>query len=335
MIFTSKSIIVHFFGTIVPKKENSMLPTKFLTLQLSDDLRENILYSNPSIPFSICIDHFDDYFGMEWSSHWHDEYEFGLVLKGSVSFTLYAGGEESTNIIIEQGNAILINSGILHSAKALIPQTIMAGFVFSNAFFNIKPFEAVLYNLVQPLVDYKVSYITFMKEDTCASDILSTLENLCLISTDDLRYELHCMELIFRLWRLSLDYITQKQEIFQLNITDNSREQHLKIMVSYIHAHYSENISINDIAKYAGISRTECFRCFQSILRKTPIEYLTDYRLSIAGMLLSTTNRTLTDIYESCGFNSLSYFGKIFKEHYGISPKKFSVLSKTNRSFRD
>lgn len=298
--------------------------TKLLTLQLKDDLREEIAYSNHSIPFSICIDHFDHYLNREWGSHWHDEYEFGLVLKGRVEFTIYVGGKETLSTILEKGDGIFVGSGFLHSVRALIPGTVMAGFVFSNAFFNMRPFESVMHDLIQPLIDHRISHVKFDKEEENMQGILNTMDTLCHIPKEESRYELHCIELVFRLWRLTLDYITQIQEEFNKAVSDTSRTQRLKLMVSYIHAHYNESVSVNDIAKYAGISRTECFRCFQGILHKTPTEYLTDYRLSMASMLLTTTKRTLTDISESCGFSSPSYFGKMFKARYGVSPKKYA-----------
>ena len=310
-----------------------MNSTKLLTLQLKDDLREEIAYSNHSIPFSICIDYFDHYLNQEWNSHWHDEYEFGLVLEGRVEFTIYVGGKETLNTVLEKGDGIFVGSGFLHSVKALVPGTVMAGFVFSNAFFNIKPFETVMHNLIQPLVDYRISHVKFCKEDKDVHEILSAMDILCHIPKEEPRYELHCIEYVFRLWRLILDYITQIQDTFSANIPDTSREQRLKQMVSYIHAHYNDSLTIDDIAKYAGISRTECFRCFQGILHKTPTEYLTDYRLSMAGMLLTTTNCSLTDISESCGFSSPSYFGKKFKERYGISPKKYTKTSDNPQNY--
>lgn len=89
------------------------------------------------------------------------------------------------------------------------------------------------------------------------------------------------------------------------------------------------DISIDDMAKTACISRTECFRCFREILNKTPSEYLNEYRLAMAATLLSDTDKTLSDICYSCGFKSPSYFGKRFKERSGMSPKKYREKSKT------
>lgn len=295
---------------------------EYLTLQLGADLREEIAYNNHAIPFSICIDHFDDYFNGQWPTHWHDEYEFVLVLQGSVVFTVCGGGNDSTDVVLAEGDGLFIGSACLHSAKAE-PGTVAAGYVFSNAFFNMKPFETVLRELLQPITDAAITYIKFEKDASSAEHILQTLCTLCHLPEEETGHELHCVELVMKLWRLLLQYILSNESHIPRRTIEDSREQRLKALVSYIHAHYSEPITVEDMAKHIGISRTECFRCFQNILRKTPVEYLTEYRLSMAATLLLNTKRPIADVADACGFQSPSYFGKIFREHYGKTPKEY------------
>ena len=294
----------------------------YLALQLGSDLREEIPYNNHSIPFSVCIDHFDDYRNNQWPTHWHDEYEFVLVLRGSVTFTVYGGNHNSTDIVLSEGDGLFIGAACLHSAKAT-PGTVAAGYVFSNAFFNIKPFEKVLRELLQPITDASITYIKFEKDAQSAAHILQTLNDLCHLPEEETGHELHCVELVLKLWRLLLQYILSNESQISRRITEDSREQRLKALVSYIHAHYSEPITVEDMAKHIGISRTECFRCFQRILKKTPMEYVTEYRLSMSSALLLNTQRPVADIAEACGFQSPSYFGKLFREAYGKTPKDY------------
>lgn len=296
---------------------------QFLTLNLKDDLREEITYNNHAIPFSICIDHFDDYLGREWCSHWHDEYEFILVLNGSIDVTIYPGKQKAFTVTLDEGNGMMISSGFLHSVKALESKTVCAGFVFSTAFFNIKPFENILQNLIKPLSDHKISSLLFSKQDEQVFCILQILEELCHLSKNEQYYDLHCMELVFRLWRFTLNYVHSNNNFPFNNEQIDLKETRLKSMLSYIHSHYNEKISVDHIAKHSGISRTECFRSFQDILKKTPTDYLIHYRLSMAGTMLLTTKKSVADIAYACGFNTPSYFGKLFKEKYGISPNRY------------
>ncbi|WP_445928165.1 helix-turn-helix transcriptional regulator [Levilactobacillus sp. HBUAS70063] len=77
------------------------------------------------------------------------------------------------------------------------------------------------------------------------------------------------------------------------------------------------------MASNAQISRTACFRIFQSVFDKTPNEFLNDYRMSMALSFLKDTSQPLTEISLNCGFQSASYFGKKFKSSFGMTPKQY------------
>ncbi|MBO4311845.1 MAG: helix-turn-helix transcriptional regulator [Desulfovibrionaceae bacterium] len=80
---------------------------------------------------------------------------------------------------------------------------------------------------------------------------------------------------------------------------------------------------MDDLAKSACVSKSECLRCFKTILQTTPYKYLMDYRLSEATRLLKTTNHPIGEIAIMTGFNGQSYFGKCFKEKMGCSPSEY------------
>ena len=55
----------------------------------------------------------------------------------------------------------------------------------------------------------------------------------------------------------------------------------------------------------------------------TCIEYINDYRLNIATNMLLTTNSQITEIATSIGITNLSYFNRIFKKKYNMTPKEY------------
>ena len=69
-----------------------------------------------------------------------------------------------------------------------------------------------------------------------------------------------------------------------------------------------------DIARAGGVARNTCNNIFQDVFGKSPIEYLTEYRIC-AAMELLRKKAAVTDVAMSCGFNTASYFSKIFKEN--------------------
>lgn len=292
-------------------------------LQLENNLREQIAYINTSIPISTCIDNLDDYFCREWSCHWHNEFEFEMVQEGAVEYTIYNGDNSIITQKLDKGDGIFITSGCLHSVKATEPHTILCGFVFPINFFDMKLFENVYKDIVQPIIDTDITNLFFshLKEDDLA--ILSNVQEICFITEQENGYELHYIELICRIWRLLAQRIISNQQCAAKTFENCRQKQRLKEMISFIHANFNNHINVDDIARSAAVSRTECYRCFQAMLRKTPSEYLTEYRLSMAAMLLLSTDKSISEIAYDCGFNSVSYFCKLYRERCGTSPKTY------------
>lgn len=290
-------------------------------LKIGNDLREYISYGSHYVPLAVCVDHFDDYFRREWGCHWHDEIEFGVVQKGIIQFTIYNEHEQFLEEL-HPGEGIFINSGCLHSVKALVPDSVMSGFTFPITFFD-KQFGNTAYKIISPVTESGVIYSKFTKVTSEEQELLSSIEEICRIDEQEITHEVHFIELLCKIWRLLTIRILQNTTADEAVIGSGIQEQRVKQILSFIHEHYSEHISIDDIAYAIAISRTECFRCFQTILKTTPIEYLKKYRLSMATMLLESTKRTISDIAFSCGYNNLSYFGKVFREQNDVSPQAY------------
>uniref|UniRef100_UPI0031331934 helix-turn-helix transcriptional regulator n=2 Tax=Levilactobacillus sp. HBUAS70063 TaxID=3109359 RepID=UPI0031331934 len=107
------------------------------------------------------------------------------------------------------------------------------------------------------------------------------------------------------------------------SVSDEKNEEIIKQLIQFIHENYSRKFAVEDMASNAQISRTACFRIFQSVFDKTPNEFLNDYRMSMALSFLKDTSQPLTEISLNCGFQSASYFGKKFKSSFGMTPKQY------------
>ena len=99
-------------------------------------------------------------------------------------------------------------------------------------------------------------------------------------------------------------------------------------MLTFISDHYAEKLTIGDIAAAAQVGERECFRIFRRCLGATPLECLLRRRLSNACDLLKSTDLSVLDIAISCGFCSASYFGKLFREQFGMSPREYRMKRK-------
>lgn len=92
---------------------------------------------------------------------------------------------------------------------------------------------------------------------------------------------------------------------------------------SYIQTNYSYPVTVEDIASYVGISRSHLFRSFQNYMRKSPKEYLTEYRIRQACRLLRETDLSVSAIAYSVGFENNLYFSKAFRKQKDTSPSDY------------
>ena len=94
-------------------------------------------------------------------------------------------------------------------------------------------------------------------------------------------------------------------------------------MMQYIHDHYQEEVTLEEIAAAASISKSSALQIFQSGIQIAPVSYLIQYRLMQAAELLYTTTKPVSIIAIETGFTSAGYFCRKFKERYQISPNEY------------
>ena len=86
--------------------------------------------------------------------------------------------------------------------------------------------------------------------------------------------------------------------------------------------HYADSISVDELARHCGVSKHYFCRVFKMATGKTAIEYLQDYRMTVADTMLCNTDKSVGEIAASCGFESANYFGRCYKMAYGFTPSK-------------
>lgn len=93
--------------------------------------------------------------------------------------------------------------------------------------------------------------------------------------------------------------------------------------ISFIHRHYAENISQTMLAEQIGISPVYLSKLFKENLEIGFMEYLNQYRLEKAKLLLKQNNFSNKMVARLCGFNDDAYFSKVFKKAEGMTPKEY------------
>lgn len=93
--------------------------------------------------------------------------------------------------------------------------------------------------------------------------------------------------------------------------------------VDYLNRHYAEEISVQDLPTQVNLSPATFYRAFAAAMNVTPNRYLASLRVSRARRLLETTDLTISDIAQDCGFYDHSHFVRVFRRERGVSPGEY------------
>lgn len=224
---------------------------------------------------------------------------------------------------VPQGNAVFINSKVLHEFysedNAVIPN-----FVCYPTF--IAPIETRIYNqYVQPIISSTINYQIFSPVLPWQKEILDILQEIFTQQNSACAKELITSSLLQKLWAVFFEHIDTTHLNQQQDHSAQSQIK-LQVMMQYIHTNYSSQIALSDIAQSAGISKSSALSFFHKYLKMAPVSYLILYRLKKASELLITTDLKLVEIAYATGFNNIGYFCKQYKIHYGITPTEYRKL---------
>ena len=103
----------------------------------------------------------------------------------------------------------------------------------------------------------------------------------------------------------------------------SSEHSYLEKAMRYIQRNYCEMISVDNIAEFAGISRSHLYRIFMKNTGMSPNEFLSAYRINKACGLLRSSDLKINEIASSVGFQDQLYFSRVFKKNKGVSPSKY------------
>jgi AraC-like DNA-binding protein len=117
----------------------------------------------------------------------------------------------------------------------------------------------------------------------------------------------------------------EKKEAIQMG---DSSGRSLDNITRYIRENVSNDISIDFLADQASMSKASLYRYFKSRFNTSPNAFIRRERLRKAAQMLQNKDElSVQEICEEVGFKSTSYFIRIFREYYGLTPKKYQMQS--------
>lgn len=249
--------------------------------------------------------------------HWHRPAELFYVESGAVEYHTPGG-----TLLFPAGSGGMVNCNVLHMTRpaADARPNIQLLHIFDPGLLAGGPNSRIARRYISPLAAAdQVEMLPLFPEDPVQKETLRLILDAFSIP-DGFGYELRLREALTTIW---LRLLEQARPLPELCPPSCKSSGQVKQMMAYIHEHYSERITIRQLAAAAFLSERACFRLFQECLHITPAEYLKSYRLQAACRMLAGGQSSVTDIGRACGLGSGSYFGQTFRRSIGCTPSEY------------
>ena len=122
------------------------------------------------------------------------------------------------------------------------------------------------------------------------------------------------------------DFIEFLQVLYEPYCYSREKESIARTLRDYLDAHYTEEISLNDLARQYSYSPSHLIRSFHQAYGASPMQYLKKLRIEHASQLLLHSDATIQSVGEMVGLRIPSYFIRVFKQEIGITPAQYRMF---------
>lgn len=237
---------------------------------------------------------------MDFDEHLHEHIEFGYILSGSCDLYI-----EDKCHKLDAGNVFIIfpnqihryeNSRHIRSYVVIFSTSLMSE--FENTFLNMVPQSPVI--------------------------------------TENMPYIIQLFDILFDK-RAELSFESQRGLILALigiamqNVTLINQDRYnistIKNMLIFCNSHYSEPITISDVADNLHISRSHAAHLFKNKLNTSFSQYINNKRVQLACDILKNTQMSVTQTAFASGFSSLRTFNRTFVKFKGCTPREYRMTN--------
>lgn len=250
------------------------------------------------------------------SYHYHDFHKIFIFLKGNADYSI-----EGREYALQPNDIVFVGAGEIHKP---VPQD---NFPYERIIIYLSPtlFESIctygcdLFSCFQKMLQNHSSILRLPENDI--TRFLSITHELAASSqstefASSLFGRIKLIEALILLNRLfHMDYTG--------HVTEISSHPAVRATISYITAHITEDLSIDQLAKYVYLDRSYLMHLFKSETGYTIGKYITQKRLFLARQYIEE-GYSITDSCFKCGFNNYASFYHAYKAKYGTSPKTAS-----------
>ena len=255
----------------------------------------------------------------ELALHWHEEMEITLIQDGTSDYKVGQKVFEAN-----AGDIILIPPYCTHSACEIPGKTMISdSMVFHPDYLGANNQDLSASKYLRPMAEGQLLMQEVIRDgDEGYAEIKDTfIRALDCFKNKQPFYEMLLKEKLLHILILlfSYGYIRESDDS---HITSENR-RHIKSALEYITDHYSEKISISEMAQLAGFSENYFMSLFRQYVGMSCIQYVNHYRIQKAAHALEETTKSVSEIAMTHGFDNISYFNLQFRRTFGMTPREF------------
>lgn len=243
--------------------------------------------------------------------HWHREMELIRIRKGVLH--LYVDDQLLT---CREGDLVVLGESVLHGGDA------------ENGAYECIVFDP--YALLMPIEACKSamksmpSQTLFLPADTMDDAVRAAVQALYAAMSGDVSG--NALRIVGALYGLFAELVGKEhRRVLSESARQGVKAEQLKPALEYIEKNYGGHVTLEELARLTGLSPKYFCRWFRTITHRSPIDYLNYYRIECAGDYLTSTDMTVAEIAQRCGYNDSSFFIKQFKRYKGVTPRQYRI----------
>lgn len=249
--------------------------------------------------------------------HWHSYFEITYVQEGQGNYSV--NGQE---YMMKPGDIIIFNNVEAHGWKLMGEDMKLLVMIFSPEFVaeKLSVFDS---EYLKPFVERGSNFKNRIgSEEPVSHEIRKGIREIYAEWQQQKEgYPLMIKANILRILTMLIRTYQDESKSGEMLKEKKSAMKRLEQAISYIDHHYSEKITLDEVAAAAYMSSNYFSFYFRKVTGISFSEYVTRIRISHARELLRDTDKSVTEIAMECGFHNISNFYRLYKKQVGKPPR--------------